>query len=109
MQYTITKNSAGNVIRCASYSDLPAVLADGETECKASDYQTAYTALMNPPLTMVQQAASALTTARAYVANTYTMLNEATPDIWVTYLKALMAIANGTGTTSTELPTRPAT
>lgn len=61
-----------------------------------------------PAVPMATQAASALTTARTYVNNNYTMLNEATPDAWVTYLKALMAIANGTDTTSTALPASPA-
>lgn len=59
-------------------------------------------------LPLTQQAGNALTTARAYVNNNYMMLNESTPDEWVTYLKALMAIANGTDTTSTTLPTEPA-
>ncbi|MFT9149555.1 hypothetical protein [Acetobacter sp.] len=60
------------------------------------------------PVPLATQAVSALASARAYVSNTYTMLNEATPDAWVTYLKALMAIAGGTDTTSTTLPTAPA-
>lgn len=61
------------------------------------------------PIPLKTQAQSALTTARTYVSNNYTMLNEATPDEWVTYLKALMAIANGTDTTSNTLPTVPTT
>ena len=60
------------------------------------------------PLPLKTQAQSALATARTYVSNNYTMLNEATPDAWVTYLKALMAIAAGTDTTSTVLPEQPA-
>ncbi|MFT8308491.1 hypothetical protein [Acetobacter malorum] len=63
-----------------------------------------------PPIQLVPletQAKSALTTARTYVNDNYTMLNEATPDAWVAYLKALMAIANGTDTTSTALPAAP--
>lgn len=59
------------------------------------------------PVPLATQAETALVSARTYVNNTYTMLNEATPDIWVTYLKALMAIAGGIDTTSTALPTRP--
>jgi hypothetical protein len=65
-----------------------------------------------PPALVIplkDQAATALAAARTYVNNTYTMLNEATPDAWVTYLKALMAIASGADTTSTALPTEPAT
>ena len=54
------------------------------------------------------EATAVLSAARSYVQNTYTILNEATPDAWVTYLKALMAIADGTDTTSTTLPTAPA-
>ncbi|KXV49734.1 hypothetical protein AD945_03650 [Gluconobacter albidus] len=57
------------------------------------------------PLT--DQATTALANARTYVQNNYTMLNEATPDAWVTYLKALMAIANGTDTKSKTLPSVP--
>lgn len=53
------------------------------------------------------QAATALTAARTHVYNNYGILNEDTPDAWVTYLKALMAISNGTDTTSTTLPTAP--
>ena len=64
-------------------------------------------AITTPALTLAQQAATALTAARTTVYNTYGILNEATPDAWVTYLKALMAIADGTDTTSTALPTQP--
>ena len=60
-----------------------------------------------PALTLADQAETSLDAARTYVTNTYTMLNEKTPDAWVTYLKSLMAIANGTDTTSTKLPTAP--
>ncbi|MFT8368928.1 MAG: hypothetical protein ABF646_09265 [Acetobacter papayae] len=59
--------------------------------------------------TLAAQATTALAAARTYVYNNYGILNEATPDAWVAYLKALMAIANGTDTTSTALPTEPAT
>lgn len=44
--------------------------------------------------------------ARATVYNNYDILNEATPDEWVVYIKALMAITNGKDTTSTALPTQ---
>lgn len=60
-----------------------------------------------PVNTLADQAGAALAAARTYVNNNYTMLNEATPDVWVTYLKALMAISNGTDTTSTALPAQP--
>lgn len=59
------------------------------------------------PIPLATQASTALTEARQMVWNEYGSLNEATPDAWVTYLKALMAIANGTDTTSTSLPTAP--
>ena len=60
-----------------------------------------------PALTLAAQATAALSTARTTVYNNYGILNEATPDVWVTYLKALMAIANGADTTSTALPAEP--
>lgn len=59
------------------------------------------------PITLSTQAETALASARTYVYNNYGILNEATPDNWVTYIKALMAISNGTDTTSTVLPTQP--
>lgn len=74
----------------------------GVNDGKIIDYTAPST-----PLPLKTQAQSALATARTYVSNNYTMLNEATPAEWVTYLKALMAIANGTDTTSTVLPTAP--
>lgn len=60
-----------------------------------------------PAIPLKTQAQYALTSARTYISNNYTMINEATPTEWVTYLKALMAIANSTDTTSTTLPTAP--
>lgn len=60
-----------------------------------------------PVPTLAQQASAALTTAKKNVYNNYGILNEPTPDAWVTYLKALMALANGTDTTSTALPSAP--
>lgn len=65
-----------------------------------------YTAPAYEP-TLKEQAGYALATARTYVNNHYTILNEPTPDEWVTYLKALMAISNGTDTNSTSLPSEP--
>lgn len=58
-------------------------------------------------ISLKEQATSALASARTYVYNNYGILNEATPDDWVTYIKALMAISNGTDATSTTLPTQP--
>ncbi|MDE7547899.1 hypothetical protein PY793_07850 [Acetobacter fabarum] len=60
-----------------------------------------------PAITLAAQAATALSAARTAVYNNYGILNEATPDAWVAYLKALMAIANGIDTTSTALPSAP--
>lgn len=59
------------------------------------------------PITLTTQATSALSSARTYVYNNYGILNEATPDDWVTYIKALMAISDGTDVTSMVLPTQP--
>lgn len=60
------------------------------------------------PVPLATQAQSALASARQTVWDEYGSLNETTPDNWVTYLKALMAIANGTDTTSQALPVHPA-
>ncbi|MCP1202748.1 hypothetical protein [Acetobacter oryzoeni] len=65
-----------------------------------------------PPVVVIPlktRAATALASARTYVNNNYTILNEPTPDAWVAYLKALMSIANGSDTTSTALPVAPTT
>mgnify|MGYP001212975671 CR=1 FL=1 len=59
------------------------------------------------PVPLKTQAQSALAIARQTVWDEYSSINENTPDNWVTYLKALMAIANGTDTTSTALPSAP--
>lgn len=61
-----------------------------------------------PVISLVTQASAALASARTYVYNNYGILNEDTPSDWVTYIKALMAISNGTDTTSTILPIQPA-
>ncbi|GAA3676719.1 hypothetical protein [Acetobacter lovaniensis] len=59
------------------------------------------------PISLATQASTALASARTYIYNNYGILNEVTPDAWVTYIKALMAISDGTDTTSTVLPTQP--
>lgn len=59
------------------------------------------------PLSLKDQATSALSFARTTVYNNYGILNEDTPEDWVTYIKALMLISNGKDTTSTTLPTQP--
>ncbi|WP_061490597.1 hypothetical protein [Acetobacter malorum] len=105
MFYTVVKNASGGIIGAGQYTAAPQTLQPGETVCDAATYQAALATVKT--LTLAQQAATALATARTYINNTYTMLNEATPDAWVTYLKALMAIANGADTTSTALPSVP--
>ena len=108
MQYTITKNTSGVIIRCASYSVLPAPLATGETACDAATYQAALTALLYPPQTLAQQATTALAAAAGTTWSEYGMYGAAPPATWQTYLTALRAIADGTDTTSTALPAVPA-
>ncbi|MCI1437044.1 MAG: hypothetical protein LKI03_06265 [Acetobacter indonesiensis] len=106
MFYTVVKSTSGEIIGAGQYTSEPATLQTGETACDEDTYQAALATVTT--LTLAQQASAALSTARTYVGNTYTMLNEATPTEWVAYLKALMAIANGTDTTSTTLPSAPA-
>ena len=95
------------------YAITASEYADRQTNYREQYYDTATRKLADyvAPVvvaTLADQATAALSTARTYVSNNYTMLNETTPDAWVTYLKALMAIANGTDTTSTALPSAPA-
>ncbi|WP_395495836.1 hypothetical protein [Acetobacter sp. KSO5] len=59
------------------------------------------------PVPLTTQATTALAVGRQTVWNEYGSINEATPDVWVTYLKDLAAIANGTDTASKTLPTAP--
>lgn len=59
------------------------------------------------PVTLASQASAALSVASSSVMQTYTIYGETTPDEWLTYLKILRAIANGTDTTSTALPAAP--
>ncbi|OAG78051.1 hypothetical protein Amal_00667 [Acetobacter malorum] len=60
------------------------------------------------PVPLATQAQDALVAARQSVWNEYGSINLPTPEPWVDYLKALMAIANGTDTISTALPAAPA-
>lgn len=62
---------------------------------------------VEPGPSLKEQATNALQQARMTVYNNYGILGEPTPAVWVTYLRALMAIANGTDTTSTALPAAP--
>lgn len=59
------------------------------------------------PVKLSDKAKSCLSKARDHVYHNYGILNEPTPDEWVSYLRALMAIVNGTDTASTELPQEP--
>ena len=104
--YALEKNAAGTVIALGAWGGDNTPIPEGFTECTAAEYAAAKSAFMD---SLQIQATNALSAARTYVSNNYTMLNEATPDEWVTYLKALMAITNGTDTTSTALPTQPTT
>lgn len=63
-----------------------------------------------PPISTIPlsaQATLAFTSARTYIYNNYGILNEDTPDVWVSYLKAIMAIRDGTDTKSSVLPVPP--
>lgn len=62
-----------------------------------------------PSIPLSVLAESALSAARTAVYNNYSCLNEPTPQPWVDYMKILIAIANGTDTTSTKLPAAPGT
>ena len=61
-----------------------------------------------PPVPLPTQADDALKVARTYVTNYYILLGEAPSSDMIAYQKALIAISNGTDTTSTELPAKPA-
>ena len=60
-----------------------------------------------PVIPLPIQAQAALNSARTQVYNNYASLNEPTPQPWVDYMKALIAIVNGTDTASTKLPAAP--
>ena len=114
MKYYFITLADGSGAPGMCYSDT---LPDGAVACTQEQYENSANYMLEngvvvpftpPAVTVAQQAVTALAAARTYVSNTYTMLNEATPDAWVTYLKALMAIANGADTTSTALPNAPA-
>lgn len=83
----------------AAYTALIAAIAAKQVSVNA------YVAPSPPALTV--QAASALSVARDYVNNNYIFLAETPPAEWVAYQKALIAIVNGTDTTSTVLPAQP--
>lgn len=92
-----------------------AALSISGTSVVASDYKGNVIDLatmkatdnFDQPASLASQAASVLVTARAYVMNNFYLLAETPTAEWVTYQKALIAISNGTDTTSTVLPTSP--
>lgn len=61
-----------------------------------------------PTLSLQTQAQTLLKTQQSYIMQAYTVYGDETPSEWVSYLKALRAIAGGADTTSTSLPTPPA-
>lgn len=83
----VIKDGSGNVIAPNSVTE-------------ESDYA--------PVQTLQSKAQSELAMQQAAVMRTYTVFGDATPDAWVTYLKALRSISNGSDTTSTSLPSAPA-
>ncbi|GAL97835.1 hypothetical protein AA0312_0725 [Acetobacter tropicalis NRIC 0312] len=60
-----------------------------------------------PPLPLATQAARVLQQAASTSWATYGMYGETPPVVWQSYLASLRALANGTDTTSTQLPTPP--
>lgn len=80
------KDASGNVIYLAS---------------------VAATESFGPVETLSQQAKTSLQRSASTSWALYGMYGETPPAEWQTYLTALRAIANGTDTTSTNLPTAP--
>lgn len=60
-----------------------------------------------PKQTLAEQASDALSIARETVMNDFYLVNKDIPQVWADYQVTLRAIANGTDTTSTTLPTAP--
>ena len=116
---TVDGNHVVHWLNVATYDEKPSDLPAASDMIALTTDEWAARALVNqvvaggavstytPSLTLAEQATAALFAARTTVYNNYGILNEPTPDAWVTYLKALMAIANGTDTTSTALPGAP--
>jgi hypothetical protein len=86
---------------------MPEELAAGETECDEATYNSSVNALMNPPLTLAQQAKNALSAAGTYTWQAYGMFGKTPPADVVAYVSSLQSIASGADTTSTALPTVP--
>lgn len=60
-----------------------------------------------PVIPLKDRASTALQQARKTVYNNYSIIGFPTPAAWVTYLRALMAIEDGTDTASVSLPIPP--
>ena len=60
-----------------------------------------------PAPTLAQQAKAALVQAQAATWAKFGSLGQTVTDAWITYQKALAAIADGSDTTSTTLPSAP--
>ncbi|WP_278368052.1 hypothetical protein [Acetobacter orientalis] len=73
------------------------------------DGQVATETPIAPVIPLKTQAETLLKSQQAYVMQNYAIYGDETPTEWLTYLKALREIASGTDTTSTTLPTAPAT
>lgn len=95
------------------YSITAAEYAEQQTNPRTQYYDTNTGMLADYvapviPVPLSVQAQSLLQTQQTYVMQTYTLYGDVTPPDWLSYLKALRAIANGTDTTSIVLPTEPA-
>lgn len=101
--YALQKDSSGTVTGLASWGDDSAALPSGYTSCTAEEYATAKSAFMN---TVKDQAIGALAQIQATAALTVAM-GETFGTEMRAYVAAVQAIANGTDTTSAELPAAP--
>ncbi|BCZ75994.1 hypothetical protein CFR73_07645 [Novacetimonas maltaceti] len=102
--YAIEKNTDGAVVSVATWSADDATLPSGYTACTAAEYTTAKSALVN---SLQSQALGALVTVQAQALQALAA-GETSGPLTQAYTKSLQAIASGTDTTSTALPTAPA-
>ncbi|OUJ03869.1 hypothetical protein HK15_08875 [Acetobacter orientalis] len=107
----------GDLDNAPAVADLYAITAseyaDRLANPRAQYYDTSTGKLDNyvapvVPVPLKTQAATLLAQQQTYVMQTYTLYGDVTPPDWLSYLKTLRAIANGTDSTSTTLPTAPA-
>ena len=101
--YALQKNASGAVTGLASWGDDSATIPEGYAPCTADEYATAKSAFMN---TVKDQAIGALAQIQATAALTVAM-GETFGTEMRAYVTALQAIADGSDTTSTTLPTAP--